>query len=168
MRKIFSFTTFILGMSLTSFGQVSTTATATATIITPITISNTIDMNFGNISVNATGGTVILTPGSSRSITGGLTLPNFNVGTVTAATFKATGTPDYTYSITLPSTPIIVKSSNNQMEVSAFISNPNSTGKLQLDGEQIINVGATLTIPANQYAGVYVSEIPFTVSINYN
>ena len=168
MKKTVSFITAILGFSIISFGQVNATATATATIITPISISNNIDLNFGNISVNATGGTVIITPASNRSITGGVTLPNFNVGTVTAATFKVTGTPDYTYYITLPSTPTIVKSSTNQMTVDTFTSNPDLTGKILSNGEQLINVGATLTVLANQPAGIYVSEAPFTITVNYN
>src|ERR1700722_5409895 len=43
-----------------SFAQATATASASATIITPITIVKTIDMNFGNVAVSASlAGTVV-------------------------------------------------------------------------------------------------------------
>ena len=168
MKRFLSFALVIFGFSMLSFAQVSATAQATATIIKPITISKTIDMNFGNVSVSSVGGTIILAPNSTRSITGGVTLPNFNVGTVTAASFKVTGANNYTYSITVPSTPTVVKHSTDQMSIDTFISDPSLIGTIQSNGEQVINVGATLTVVANQPAGVYISDTPFTVTVNYN
>jgi len=78
MKKItilFSLIALFAVTSLTVDAQVTANATATGTIVTPILISNAGDMNFGNVAVSATGGTVILAPASTRTITGGVTLP---------------------------------------------------------------------------------------------
>lgn len=156
----------ILGLRGTSFAQVSATATASATIITPIAISKTVDMNFGNIAVSGTGGTVVLAPAGTRTSTGGVTLPVV-AGTVAAASFTVTGLSTYTFSISLPSSPITITSGSNTMTVGTFTSNPATTGTLT-GGTATVNVGATLNVGASQAAGTYTSGTPFTVTVNYN
>lgn len=153
--------------SVTVNAQVTANATATGTIVTPIAITNSGDMNFGNVAVSATGGTVVLAPAGTRTITGGVTLPAVP-GTVTAAHFAITGTANYTYSITLPSTATTVTSGANTMTVDAFTSNPGTTGTLSAAGTQTVDVGATLNVSALQAAGTYVSGTPFDVTVNYN
>jgi len=153
--------------SLTVNAQVSATATATGTIVTPIAIANSGNMNFGNVAVSGIAGTVILTPAGTRTKGGGVTLPAVP-GTVTAAHFAVTGTSNYTYSITLPLTATTVTSGSNTMTVTAFTSTPTTTGTLSGTGTQTIDVGATLNVGANQAAGTYVSGTPFSVTVNYN
>ncbi|MFO7575292.1 MAG: DUF4402 domain-containing protein [Bacteroidales bacterium] len=148
-------------------GQVEATATATATIVTPISIANTTDMNFGNIAVSATAGTVILAPAGTRTPTGGVTLPAVP-GTVSSAVFTVTGTPAYTYVITLPAAATTVTSGANTMTVDTFTSTPDGTGTLDGSGNQTLQVGATLNVGINQASGTYVSGTPFTVTVNYN
>jgi hypothetical protein len=164
---IFSVIALFTITSVTVNAQVTATATATGTIVTPIAITNSGDMNFGNVAVSATGGTVVLDPASTRTVTGGVTLPAVP-GTVTAAHFDITGTADYTYSITLPSTATTVTSGTNTMTVDAFTSNPGSTGTLNAVGTQTVDVGATLNVSALQAAGTYISGTPFDVTVNYN
>src|ERR1700730_18496238 len=84
-----------LAFSSQSFAQASATANASATIVTPIAISKTADMNFGNVAVSGSAGTVVLLPAGTRTSTGGVTLPA-TAGTVTAAVFTVTGTGTYT------------------------------------------------------------------------
>ena len=74
---------FLVGGS--AFAQVTASATASATILEPIAISKTVDMNFGNLAVNADPGTIVLTPESARTATGGVTFLPTNAGTITAA-----------------------------------------------------------------------------------
>jgi len=164
---IFSIIALFTITSVTVNAQVTANATATGTIVTPIAITNSGDMNFGNGAVSATGGTVVLDPASTRTVTGGVTLPAVP-GTVTAAHFDITGTADYTYSITLPSTATTVTSGANTMTVDAFTSNPGSTGTLNAAGTQTVDVGATLNVSALQAAGIYISGTPFDVTVNYN
>ncbi|MEI8007780.1 MAG: hypothetical protein WCI48_16350, partial [Bacteroidota bacterium] len=56
--RITALAILLIGMSISTFAQVSATATASATIVTPIAIAKTVDMNFGNVAVSATAGTV--------------------------------------------------------------------------------------------------------------
>lgn len=159
---------FLCAVSMGSQAQVSATALATATIVTPIAIAKTADMNFGNVAVSTTAGTVVLTPAAGRTATGGVTLPA-TVGTVAAAAFDVTGIGNYTYSITLPSSALVLtrNSGTETMNVNTFASTPSGIGTLA-SGAQSVTVGATLNVAGSQTAGVYVSATPFTVTVNYN
>jgi hypothetical protein len=169
ITKIFALGILFFGFAANSFGQATASATAAATIVTPISILKVVDMNFGNVAVTATPGTVILTPAGSRSITGGVTLPVV-VGTVAAASFPVSGLAGYTYAITLPASGLTITHTNNTnvMTVNAFTSSPTPTGTIGVGGTETLNVGATLNVLAGQLAGVYTSLIPFNVTVNYN
>ena len=54
LMKCFTILFTMLLFALSTFAQSTATANVTATILQPITISKTIDMNFGNASVGAT------------------------------------------------------------------------------------------------------------------
>jgi hypothetical protein len=164
--KFFALAIVILAFTAVTFAQVTATATSTATIITPIAITKTLDMNFGNIAVNATPGTVVLTPASVRSVTGGCSLPA-TTGTVTSAAFTVTGLAAATYSITLPAVATTITSGANTMTVNTWTSTPTPTGTLT-GGTQNLTIGATLNVGANQAAGTYVSGTPFDITVNYN
>src|ERR1700679_666825 len=116
IAKVLVAASMILGCSVNnSFAQATATASASATIITPITIALVTNMNFGNIAVSpSSGGTVVLAPASTRSATGGVTLPATQ-GTVAAANFTVSGTAAYTYAITLPSTATLSDGSSHTM-----------------------------------------------------
>ncbi|RFS19487.1 DUF4402 domain-containing protein [Chitinophaga silvatica] len=162
-------TAILATISMTSFGQTSSaTANVSATIIAPLTITKTVDMNFGNVSVSAsTGGTVVLTALGVRTSTGGVSLPITTPGTVTAAAFTVSGSGSLTYSITLPSSATTIANGANSMTVNTFTSLPSGTGLLAL-GTQTLNVGATLNVSAAQATGTYTSATPFTVTVSYN
>jgi hypothetical protein len=164
--KFLALAVVMMAFSAVTFAQATATATSTATIITPITITKTTDMNFGNIAVDGTVGTVVLTPASTRSVTGGCTLPA-TAGTVTAAAFTVTGLGTSTYSITLPVAATTITSGGNTMQVDTWTSSPTPTGAL-VAGTQTLTVGATLHAGLLQPAGVYVSGTPFAVTVNYN
>jgi len=156
----------IVGFSTNVFAQATTTASTTATIVTPIGISKTVNMNFGNVATNGAIGTVVLTPAGTRTSTGGITLPA-TAGTVTAASFAVTGSGSYTYTISLPSSPIALSGTTEGVTVGAFVSNPAPTGTLST-GAQTVNVGATLNIPASTAADTYKNTSGLHVTVNYN
>lgn len=169
MKKASIFAIVMIGFAVNSFAQATASATATATIIEPIAISKTEDMNFGNVAVIGAG-TVVLAPASSRTATGGVTLP-VNAGTVTAAEFEVTGEGDNTYSITLPSSDYTITrvSGSETMAVNTFVSNPTAGSGGQLTaGTQTLFVGATLNVGAAQVPGVYTNGTGFDVTVNYN
>jgi hypothetical protein len=169
--KFLAITAVMFSFAISTFGQVSATATAAATIITPIAINKTVDMNFGNVAASGALGTVVLAPGGGRTPAGGVTLPA-TAGTVAAASFTVTGQANFTYSITLPVGASTISNGVQTMTVNAFTSNPTPTGLLTL-GTETLTVGATLNVAANQAAGTYTSGAaggsgPFTVTVNYN
>jgi hypothetical protein len=167
ISKFFALAIVMIAFSTATFAQVSATATAAATIVTPIAIANATDMNFGNVAVSGVAGTVVLTPAGTRSASGGVTLPA-SIGTVTAATFDVTGTANATYSITLPAALITITSGANSMDVDTWTSTPTPTGTLDATGAETIGVGATLNVGGGQPSGSYLSATPFTVTVNYN
>jgi hypothetical protein len=167
MIRLLALAIVMFGFAISTFAQVTASATATATIITPIAISKTTDMNFGNVAVSPTvAGTVILAPAGTRTTSGGVTLPAVT-GTVAAAVFAVTGSGTSTYAITLPSTDYTITSGGNTMIVNTFTSTPSGTGALTA-GAQTLNVGATLNVSAAQAAGTYTNATGFDVIVNYN
>jgi len=154
-------------VSISSFAQVSATATTSVTVITPIAISKTVDMNFGNLAASPTvAGTIVLAPTGTRTKSGGITLPAV-AGTVTAASFAVTGLGTSTYSITLPGTITLTGTPSGTMTVSSFLSTPSGTGTLAA-GAQTVLVGGTLNVAAGQPAGAYTNTTNLTVTVNYN
>lgn len=166
--KAITFAILTAGFSTAAHAQaVSTTATATATIITPIAMEKVNDMDFGNIVGSTAGGTVILSTEGIR--TGTALTTAATPGSVAAATFTVTGQTDYAFTFTVPTAALELSTGgateNETMNVNAFTSNSTS---VLTGGTQTVKVGATLTLKANQTAGVYISAEPFTVSVNYN
>lgn len=160
----------VIACSNTSFAQATATASAAATIITPISIVKDVDMNFGNVAVSATiAGTAILSPAGTRTTggAGGVTLPA-TTGTVSAASFTVSGQASYTYAITLPTSCIITDGLTHNMTVDNFTSSPSLTGVLSSGGSETLNVGATLNVLAGQAAGVYTNATGVPVTVNYN
>jgi hypothetical protein len=171
MTKFLALAIAMIAFTVSTFGQATGSATATATIIAPIAISSTVQMNFGNAAVNATlGGTVILATNSTRSATAGVTLPTgAGAGTVTAASFDVTGSGTLTYAITLPVAAYTITrlTGTETMTVTNFVSNPSGTGALTA-GAQTLLVGATLNVAAAQVPGTYTNATGFDVTVNYN
>lgn len=170
LTKFLTLAIVMFAFTASTFAQA--TASATATIVTPIAIAKTVDMNFGNVAAGASLGTVVLAPGGGRSTTGGVSLPAV-AGTVTAASFNVTGQALFTYAITLPGAATTIASGANTMTVTNFTSNPTPTGALDATGAETLTVGATLNVAAGQPAGVYSSgnaggSGDFTVTVNYN
>ena len=166
MIKILILIILFSGFVASSFAQIAATATASANIITPISIAKDLNMSFGNIAVNPTspGGTVTLPAASSstRSFTGGITLTAVT-GLVQAAKFTVTGEGTSAYTVTIPGT-ISIASGTNTMSI-VPVSNPNGSGAL-VGGTQDIYVGGTLTVGATQAVGIYSGT--FNVTVNYN
>lgn len=162
----FSLVTLLTIASLTVEAQVSAVAETSANIVGPISISKSIDLSFGNVAVSPTlSGTVILDPTSTRTQTGGVTLPVIT-GIVSAAKFTVSGESGTTYSITLPGS-VILTNGGNTMTVNAFTSTPTPTGSLATGTEDIF-VGGTLNVAAAQASGLYTNATDLVVTVNYN
>lgn len=164
--KNFLIAIIFLGISHIFQAQSSATASfkASATIIQPIGITNTGDMNFANIDPQH-GGAVILTAENTRYSTGDVALGSGI--DATAATFEVTGQAGLTYNILMPSQSYILTNGVEEMIIENFTSSLGNVGILA-DGKQGFNLGATLNVKAGQTPGFYISPYPMDVTVVYN
>ena len=152
-----------------AFGQIAiANGSAQARIVEPINILKVRDLNFGIISPGETSGTVVLAPteAGNRTASGGVTLPTGS-GTVNSAKFIVSGADGYSYSIVLPTIPVILSNGTETMTIDNFTSTPSGSGTFT-PGSQTICVGAMLNVAANQQPGLYESIENFEVIVNYN
>ena len=119
---------------------------------------------FGDISAGSTSGTVILTPAGTRNATGGVTINSETSGN--PATFDVQGTPNASFSISLPVSIILSDAASHTMTVDNFTSSPTPSGVLDASGKQTLFVGATLNVSANQAFGAYSGQMSVTVDYN--
>ncbi len=167
MKRLFLLL-IMAGFTAGAYAQDGATANslASATVVTPISITKDVDLSFGNVAVNsASGGTVVLDTNNGTIATGDVTLP-VTAGTVTSGAFTVNGETGYTYAIILPTTVNITEAGTSQtMALSSFVSLPSGTGTLTA-GTEALKVGATLTVVAGQLAAAYTGS--FDVTVNYN
>lgn len=139
------------------------TATATAEILSSLTLTADSALDFGLIAPN-TGGSVTVNADSSVSQTGGV----ISTGTRAPAGFTVTGTNGASVVVTLPAAPVDLTRSGGTETMSLGGFNTNPGGAFQLSattGQANFTVGGTLTVGANQVAGVYSGT--FDVSVEY-
>lgn len=145
--------------------QATATASTTAVLVTPISITKSIDMDFGTLAASATAGTVVLDTANTRTITGGASLHG---GTPTAAVFNVTGEPNTGFDITIPTTDItLTDGSSNNLILNGLVT-LGASSTLDATGSKDIKVGATLNLPANAVAGTYTNASDLFVTVNYN
>lgn len=170
MKKLLLFAIVVIGFATSSFAQVNDEATSSVTIITPITITKNLNLEFGTIAVNNTAGTVEIKTNNTSSVTGGVTRPTVG-GTINAAKFHVTGLPGATYTISLSPATITLKSGLNSMTAGTFTCSPavGANGVLT-GGAEDIYVGGVLTVGASQAAGNYTTDAlgGIFVTVNYN
>jgi hypothetical protein len=171
MKKV----TFFAAIAMIAFttnavaqSEATDQAATDATVIAPITISKTVDMNFGSLVSTLEGGAIVLpTTGVRTGVAAILAGPD---GSPTAASFTVGGEADYTYGITLPAAPFDVSNSDTTpatMAVGTFVSSPDATGTLTA-GTETLKVGATITLLATQASGVYTNATDLAVTVFYN
>ncbi len=162
------------------FAQSAADASASVTIVTPITISQTDNLIFGNISIpvssgSASTGSTVTTPVSGVITQTGSSTLSQGSGTTATASFNVTGQASSAYSVTLPATTVTLSNGSDVMTASTFTTTTSSvagtvplTSALSNTGNDVVKVGASLNVNANQSAGLYTAANPFTVTINYN
>ena len=158
------FSLLLTGSSL--FAQAIQPATATgdiyAEIIPVFSASQASALNFGKFSPGVEGGELIITPQNTISVLGSVYSGG---GMKNAASFYVSGDVNATYSISLPSEPVVITNTAaaKTMVVENWVSVPNEgagVGQLQ-GGFQVVYVGATLKVgtlndnPIGIYTGSY-------------
>lgn len=166
-------------LAIASFGSAAnaaTTATGTATaeVLSTLTVTPTADLRFGQIAANG-GGTIVIPADSAQAITTTGTL--VSTGTRGEAAFTVVGnrgvrvqssaltvTSNLTYQGTWN---VLTQGARPSMALSALSSRwANNVDVLDAQtGQAVINVGGTLTVGANQEPGLYSGT--FTFSVEY-
>lgn len=174
MKKLIVFAAIVVVAGFTSkvMAQVTKPNTASAQIMSPITLNADVPLEFGRMAVQtATGGTAVLTAAAatSPSSTDGVTLMSGT--TRTAAKYTVGGVASYVYTITVPQTAVTILSGTTPMTITDFtfasIASPSLTGgTLSASGADVFYVGATLNVGAAQATGTYSGS--FDVTVNYN
>ena len=143
-----------------AFSSDTASASASADILTPISLAKVTDLVFGSISPTGTPGTLVLSAAGVRTPTNVTTAS----GTFGTASFTATGTGSQTFTITPDTSITIDDGAAHTMTVDTFTTSAGA-GTLSL-GTQTFNVGATLHVGANQFAAHYTGT--FSVTVAYN
>lgn len=166
MKKVLFVSVMLFTFAMGAYSQsATTTASASAVIIAPLTITRNTDLHFGTVMRSAVAGTVTVSPvDGTRSSLGGVTLSAL-APLHSRAQFTVEGETGKTYTISLPTTDVIItNATSDQMEVNAFTSDPTPTGSIAA-GTSTLYVGATLNVDANQASGAYTGT--FSVTVNY-
>lgn len=157
--------TFISVFCNLTLAQGSIGAVGKTSVVSPISISEQVVLDFGVITTTASsGGTVSVGLNGFLTADGGARVIGTAIGN--AAAFEVSGDANATYSISLPADNVASLSSNGHtILLKSFISNPTSNGQLDSTGKQQIFVGATLQLNPNQPAGDYIGN--YNVTVNY-
>lgn len=167
MKKFLLFLFLSFALSISTFATNSASADSKVTIITPISVSVTGELNFGTIIK----GTNVVTLNTSGTIRTATITSNLVTGIQpTLPTFTVTGDGTQTYAVTVPPSPVTISDlndSNNTMTINNFKTSLGdaNTGTL-VSGTQTFTVGADLTVGETQAAGSYKGTFPITVAYN--
>lgn len=140
-------------------------ASVTSAQLNPLSIGNTRSLSFGSFVAQA-GGIVTISPTSARSATGSVVMVPSQSGH--SAQFTVQGDADASYTIDLPADSTVVLSGpGTDMALTGFTSEPSGAGgRLGTTGDQVLSVGASLQVGADQTQGDYSGS--FTVIVTYN
>jgi hypothetical protein len=160
----------LIFISIYNFSYSQTSASADietrVTVIDPIKLTKTVDLNFGNVVSGYNDASVTLTPNGLRTANG-LQLSNTFQGNVSPAEAIVTH-GNHSYSISLP----MVFNLFNQELPSEIITidqfNSQSFPHSESGNTDILKIGATIHLEANQKAGVYTNASGFNVTVSYN
>lgn len=158
----------IIAVSAQTFAQASasTSITSRATVVEPIRIQKTMDLDFGNVIASTMSGTVILSPDGTRTAYG-VSISNSVSGQVNPAE-AVVSHGNLSYDISLPDTFTLFNEENPSQTVILNEFTVTSLPNIIAEGNDIIKIGATLNLEANQLPGFYTNTAGFSVTVTYN
>jgi len=143
-------------------------ATATANVVAPLTVTENTALDFGDIGATASAGSVTISTAGARSSTN---VTEFATDTGNAADITGDGFGNSTFTLSFTGG-TLSDGSGNTMAVGTFTHNAGATPTLS-GGTLNFQVGATLTVGANQTANAYTTApasggTPYVITVNYN
>lgn len=145
-----------------SFAVDSDAATASATLVTPLTATKATDLQFGSIFAGTAGSVEIAANGTVTPTT--VTLDSSGAAT-SAASFNLNGEVSKAYGYTFPAT-VDLTNGTDTMSVS-IIDGGAGTGTLDGTGAGTITLGGTLTVAGTESTGLYENTTDLFVTVNY-
>lgn len=172
MKKIIAAAVLVTGLfgSTSAFAQAtaSTSASGSVTLIRPITITKTADLEFGRVVKPTAGtGTVSMTNASDTTTAsaGAVALAGI---TTSRAKFTIDGEGAQVVNITVPATFVITNTVDNITVTTTQNLGASTTlsGALGAAGNASLNVGGSFSVPAANSTGLYTGTL--NVSVAYN
>jgi hypothetical protein len=149
MRKGYITVLLLFSTTIMAYSQVGSAGTrASATVVEPITVTKSVDLNFESVAIIVAGSVELVSSNDIGELSN-IMLP-VTSGTFTAASFILSSTTAYSYKVTVPAAPVELKTGKKNLIVRSFDSDP------------ILNADTGLL------AGVFVSVSPMDVTVNYN
>ena len=166
MQKLILIIAFFGTIPVYSQASASAEVNTVVNVIEPIKIGKRIDLNFGNVVSGYQPGSLTLFPDGTRIVQGVEISPGLQGDVSPAEAIVTHG--DNSYSISLPQSFTLYNQENpNQtILIDQFTVAPQqNTG---IDGADILKIGATLNLEANQVPGFYTNSGGFNVTVTYN
>ncbi len=136
-------------------------ATGRATVLNPLSVVNTSDLDFGTLARGTTAGTATVNPASgARTTSGGTTAAG---GTPGPATFIATGVVNRIFIIALGTNPMLTNGTGGTMTANPLMIDGPTLQLFGAGGITTIRVGGILNVAANQQEGDYTGTFNLTV-----
>lgn len=171
INKLICTATILVGLITNANAQSTASAVTTATLVRPIAILKTADMNFGTLAASSTAGTVLLD--YADAVTTPTTAVTLLGGTISTATFDVSGEGTSVIAVTTP-TSVTISNGTDNMIVNGITVEQGATPSLVANA-LTLKVKATLNVNADQPAGVYVNTpgsatatTGLYVTVNYN
>lgn len=149
---------------MTAQSSASTTVNSSAVIVEPLEIIKNVDLHFGNVISGFNPGSLTLSPEGSRTANGVQVSPA-NPGAVSAAE-AVVNHGDYNYSVTFPESFQLYNQTNPNQVV--IIDQFTVLPIPETIGTDVLKIGATLNLEANQPPGFYTNSSGFNVTVTYN
>ncbi len=151
-----------LGLASGAAHAVDGGGSAKVNVVSPLSITQSQELNFGIVAPGVSTGTVAVAVGGA--VTQGNTAVYFTGSGAQNGAFDIVGDQNRQYSIALPASASLT-GGGNPILVDGFISDPAVTGLLDINGLQEVRVGATLHLPSGQATGIYTGS--YTVTVLY-
>ncbi|MEI8049029.1 MAG: DUF4402 domain-containing protein [Bacteroidota bacterium] len=164
INKIFAIAIVALGFSTSAFAQSAKSASSTATLVTPLKITKTTDLDFGVVASSATAGTIAMNYNNGLTPSGGSYVIS---GTPTSAKFNVTGADGESISVSYPTTLTLTGVALGTLTLSSITADCGTTTTIG-GGAKDIKFSSVLEIPANTVADTYTNATGLTVTVNYN
>ena len=167
--KFFAIAILFSGVSVMASAQNTATqsATASAKIVAPITLTKTNDLRFGTIATSSASGTVSVaaTVGAQATASDGATMVASSLANTGPAVFTITGESDQKFSLNVKTDDVITLSNGSKtMDVTLSIPGFTATANTLTGGTRTLYIGGSLAVGANQVSGAYSKEFDVTVA----